>query len=151
MMSYARYEALKNALSSDLSLQKAAAKMDFAVELWRRMEEIGINKVRLAESLGKSAPWVTKVLSGDCNFTIDTMIALADAVDGKLSLHIEDKVAKTKELDTSWVRAMNTRQTVSRAGFARTFSAEDEGLSRFWSLDSRQPCNDHDFTVAMSG
>ena len=151
MMSYARYEALKDALRSDLSLQKATVKTDFAVELWRRMEDLGISKGRLAESLGKSAPWVTKVLSGDSNFTIETMIELAEAVDGKLHLHIEPKAQEPVTLDTSWLQSIMSKASRTPPNFARTFTAQDKEGALAWSMETIRPCNDESFAVAVSG
>lgn len=143
-MANARYEALKRALSSDLSLQKAAAKIDFATEIWHRMEAMGISKARLADSLGKSAPWVTKVLSGDSNFTIETMVALADAVNGELLLRIEQKKDESALLDTNWVKMIAATQFPQRGAFARTFSKGD-GFLKVWDSDQQNSCNDEMF------
>lgn len=143
-MANARYEALKHALSSDLSLQKAAAKIDFATEVWHRMEAMGINKTRLADSLGKSAPWVTKILSGDSNFTIETMVALADAVNGELLLRIEQKKDESALPDTNWVKMIAKKQFPQRGAFARTFSKGDS-LLMVWNSDQQSPCNDEMF------
>jgi len=49
--------------------------------LYKRMEEKGINKAELAKCLGKSKAYVTKLLQGDYNnLTIKTLVELALAI-----------------------------------------------------------------------
>jgi len=49
--------------------------------LYKRMEEKGINKAELAKRLGKSKAYVTKLLQGDYNnLTIKTLVELALAI-----------------------------------------------------------------------
>lgn len=50
------------------------------------MERRQINRAQLAEALGKSKPFVTKLLKGDANMTVKTMVAIAQALG--CSLHI---------------------------------------------------------------
>jgi len=52
--------------------------------LYKRMEERGIDKAELARRLGKSKAYVTKLLQGDYkNLTIKTLVELALAIDKK--------------------------------------------------------------------
>lgn len=90
MMRNEQFSALIDDLKSDRSYQQAKAKVDFASSLWRVMQQHNVSNSELAARIGKSRAWITKVLSGDCNFTIETMVDLADAVGGKISLHIAD-------------------------------------------------------------
>lgn len=87
-MSFKQFDAIREQLKSSLDYQCEKVRIDFAAELWTLMEHNGVSRAKLAEKLGKSPPWVTKVLSGDSNFTINTMVELADAVGGDLCLHI---------------------------------------------------------------
>lgn len=61
---------------------------DFTEELSRRIDELGISRTVLAERLGASQPYVTKVLRGDANFTIRSMTKLARAVDRIVRIHL---------------------------------------------------------------
>lgn len=45
------------------------------------MEACGMTRTDLARSLGVSAPMVTKILSGHSNFTLKTLVGLADVLD----------------------------------------------------------------------
>lgn len=51
--------------------------------LWQillRMEELGMNKTALAKRMRVSRPYVTRVLSGDVNFSFTTAARLARAL-----------------------------------------------------------------------
>lgn len=65
-----------------------AAKIDFALEVRRLMDEKEINNSQLAERLGVSKPMVTKLLRGDTNMTIETMVRTCAAVGGDLFVKI---------------------------------------------------------------
>lgn len=97
-MSFKQFDAIREDFKRSLDYQREKARIDFAAALWELMEHNGVTRAKLAEKLGKSPPWVTKVLSGDSNFTINTMVELADAVGGNLCLHIAH--ANT---DTRWM------------------------------------------------
>jgi transcriptional regulator with XRE-family HTH domain len=64
---------------------------DFTEDLFRLMEEQGVNKAELARRIGKTPAYVTKVFRGDTNFTIDSMVKFAHALDGQLSIHVGRK------------------------------------------------------------
>ena len=67
------------------------AKLDFAVALNDIMEAEGISRQELAERIGTSPAYITKVMRGDSNFTVDTMAKLAHAVSGHLCLRVVKK------------------------------------------------------------
>ncbi len=66
-----------------------AAKMDFTEELCKRMEELGINRKELAGKLGCSPAAVTKMLRGQQNFTLESMVKLARVLDTELRFHLQ--------------------------------------------------------------
>lgn len=65
-----------------------AAKLDFAMDLRRAMERSEISSAQLAERLGVSRPMVSKLLSGDSNVTIETMVKATRRVNGTLLIKI---------------------------------------------------------------
>jgi transcriptional regulator with XRE-family HTH domain len=67
----------------------AAAIIEFTEELSRWMEQHGVSRSELAAKIGVSAPYVTKILKGNVNFTIGTMVKLARAVGADLDLHLK--------------------------------------------------------------
>lgn len=70
------------------------AKIDFSVELNRMFKRTGITQTELANKIDSSPAYVTKVFRGDTNFTIETMVKLASAVDGELHIQITPKNVK---------------------------------------------------------
>jgi transcriptional regulator with XRE-family HTH domain len=72
------------------------AKLDFSVELNRMFKLSRMTQAELANKIDSSPAYVTKVFRGDTNFTIETMVKLAIAVDGELHIQITPKNVKTK-------------------------------------------------------
>lgn len=71
-------------------------KLDFAVKLLHSMERRGISKKELAERLGTSQAYITKVFRGNVNFTLTSMTKLVQALDSKLSIQIVPKEENVK-------------------------------------------------------
>jgi len=53
-----------------------------------KMEELNINRTELAERLGVKKPFVTKLLNGNHNLTVKTMVSIAQALECELVLDI---------------------------------------------------------------
>lgn len=73
-----------------------SAKVDFAVAMERLMKQRNIRKKDIAEQLHTSPAYITKVMRGDVNLTIESMVKLSRAVDGDLHIHIAPKAAKVR-------------------------------------------------------
>lgn len=71
-------------------------KLDFAVKLLHSMERRGISKKELAERLGTSQAYITKVFRGNVNFTLTSMTKLVQALDSKLFIQIVPKEENVK-------------------------------------------------------
>lgn len=74
-------------------------KLSFAVYIDRRMKELGISRSELAEKIGSSPAYISKVLRGDKNLTIESMAKLAWHVDAKLHIYISRKDCDWKIID----------------------------------------------------
>lgn len=72
---------------------------DFIEDLWRLMEDQGVNKAELARRIGKTPAYVTKVFRGTSNFTIESMVKLAHALDGQLCIHVGRKESQVRWFD----------------------------------------------------
>ena len=68
--------------------------LDFTEGLHKIMESNGVSRSELARRLGVSPAYVTKVLRGNVNFTLDSMVRLARAAGGEVSLQIAPKAQK---------------------------------------------------------
>lgn len=101
-----KYNSFKNLfadLKKDDSFWIQKAIVEFSIELTRLMDRRGITKKEFAEKINSSQAYVTKVFRGNANFTIETMVKLARALDGNISLHITPK----EEKKPNWYRAID--------------------------------------------
>ena len=71
------------------------AKLHYSVALNKLFLKKGISQTELANKIGTSPAYITKIFRGDTNFTIETMVKLARAVEGEL--HIDIVAPKEKE------------------------------------------------------
>ncbi len=74
------YRNMIERVESSVEYKVDAAALEFVDELVRCMREAGVNQAEVARRLDTSEPYVSKVLRGDANFTLATMVKLAAAV-----------------------------------------------------------------------
>lgn len=67
------------------------AKMDFADNLYSKMEENDVSRADLARLLGVSNAYISKVLNGTINFSIESMSKFAYALGYKIDINFSDK------------------------------------------------------------
>ena len=103
-------ELFAEAEKKDSYWSKQAA-LDFTSELYQLMKQRGITKKELAQKLGTSQAYITKVFKGDANFTIESMVRLTRALKGKLSLHVTPQEEKT----VNWYRVLDTQKAVAHS------------------------------------
>ena len=77
-------------------------KLRFAIQIQSMLRTLNISRSNFAKQLGKSKGYITKVMRGDTNFTIETMVTIAHALGGSLNVNIKHP----------WIR--ETTQTSSR-------------------------------------
>ncbi|QCB46621.1 helix-turn-helix transcriptional regulator [Hydrogenophaga sp. PAMC20947] len=75
-------------------VQNAKLGFALALEKWRRRSEM--SNTELAEKVGSSPAYMTKVFRGDTNFTIETMVKLARACGGRLEIQIVETGVSSK-------------------------------------------------------
>lgn len=90
-MAIKKWKALREKIRNSEGYWVERAKHDFTAALHQVMKRKRISKAALARKLGISAPYVSRVMSGDENLTIESMVKFARAVDGQLHLHISDQ------------------------------------------------------------
>lgn len=69
----------------------ALALLEFTVALARAMKVKGMKQKDLAKALDVSAPYISSVMSGNENLTVEQMSRLAEAAGGSLHLAIAPK------------------------------------------------------------
>jgi len=67
----------------------ARAKLDFTENIYQLMEARGMRKADLAKKIGKTPAYITKVFRGNANFTLETMVRLARALEGNLTIGVK--------------------------------------------------------------
>ena len=74
-----------------------SAKLDFAMALEKQIRLAGLSYAKLAEKIGTSAAYISKVFRGDTNMTIETMVKLSRASGSRLQIEVvnESVAAKT--------------------------------------------------------
>lgn len=80
-------------------------KLDFAFALDRLLLQRGMTRTGMAEILNSSSAYVTKVLRGDANLTIDTMAKLAFAIGGRVHVHISDAENRVRWIESLAAKA----------------------------------------------
>lgn len=83
--------------------------LKFTLQLHQFMEQRGISKKELAEQIGSSQAYITKVFKGNANFTIATMTKLVHAMGGRLTFHVTGK----EEKNPTWFRKFDGRKSAS--------------------------------------
>jgi transcriptional regulator with XRE-family HTH domain len=84
-------KTLRNAIDSakkDDEFWMDSAKLDFAIALEQQRKHSKRTYRDIAASMGKSAPYISKVFRGDVNLTIESMVKLARALDCKLEIKL---------------------------------------------------------------
>ncbi|MBU1188511.1 MAG: helix-turn-helix transcriptional regulator [Gammaproteobacteria bacterium] len=84
-----------------LDYELANAEMDFTDSLETLMLRRGVNKSELARRIKTSPAYITKILRGSTNFTLETMVKLVRALDGEL--HVR---ACAREDQARWFHAI---------------------------------------------
>jgi ribosome-binding protein aMBF1 (putative translation factor) len=75
--------------------QAEIAKVDFATTIDKAIREKHWTRKDFAASINASPAWVTKVLRGDVNLTIETMAKLAAAVGWELRIAVSKPLEKS--------------------------------------------------------
>jgi predicted transcriptional regulator len=65
--------------------------LDFTEGLHKIMEANGVTRSDLARRLGVSPAYVTKMLGGNVNFTVDSMAGLVRAAGGEVHIQVTPK------------------------------------------------------------
>ena len=70
------------------------AKIEFAEQMLAQMEAQNISRKELASRLGTSPAYVTKILRGSTNFTLESMVSIARALNCELCTHLQKQGSK---------------------------------------------------------
>lgn len=100
---------------------------EFTRDLDRLMKEKEVSRAELARRMGTSRAYITKMLGGNANFTLMTMVKLAMALDGAVHIHISDRRAVTRWKDLSPEETVKqARRKAARARRSRKSRKEEQ-------------------------
>jgi transcriptional regulator with XRE-family HTH domain len=85
----------------DLEFRMEGLILDFTEKIVIKMQELNINRAELAKRLGVSKAFVTKLLNGNPNLTIKTMMSIADVLNCDLNLDLYPKGFEIKSFYVS--------------------------------------------------
>lgn len=94
-----KYSEILRRATNSVDYWTQVAIRTFVRDLTDRMDAEDISQAGLAEKIGTSPAYVSKVMRGNANFTLETMTKLAMAVGGKIRVQIVDDSPMTKSID----------------------------------------------------
>jgi transcriptional regulator with XRE-family HTH domain len=101
----------------------AGAILEFTESLTAAMEAQGVSRAELARRLGVSAAYVTKMLRGNANFTLRSMVRVARALQATFRPRLERPVGEGIDRG-EWRIARGPSRVVFAASPRRQFEAE---------------------------
>jgi transcriptional regulator with XRE-family HTH domain len=96
-------------LDNDPEFLLEVVKLAFAEELCRLLEEQGVSRSQLAERLGTSRAYVTRILRTDYNLTAETMVKVALALDARVVLSLQSRQTAPATAVAAPARAVHRR------------------------------------------
>jgi len=72
----------------DVEFLTEKAILDLTEKIVDKMHKIGLSRAELAQKLGVSKPFVTKLLNGNPNMTVKTMVSIAHALECELDVEL---------------------------------------------------------------
>ena len=118
-----KYAQMLRQAQQGLRFWTHTAMREFVVAVLNRMEARDMSRALLAESLQVSPAYVSKVLRGEANFTLESMVKIARAVGGRLSVGIVDEksavTASNISVSVPSAMARESSAIVSSGVFAR--------------------------------
>jgi len=87
-----KWEKFSEEIENTIEYKIESIAFDIAMQIYKQMEKLGINKKDLAEKLNVSKSYITQLLKGKSNMTIETLIKVA----GALNLNLQIKLVPKK-------------------------------------------------------
>ena len=85
------FEKKLEQFENDFDFRMESIILDITEKICEKMEQKNINRAEFAKVLGVSRPAVTKILNGSSNFTLRTLLSIADALELNLAVQFEEK------------------------------------------------------------
>lgn len=113
-----------------------SAKIKFAVDLETQLRKAKMSYAALAQKLGTSASYITKVFRGDANMTIESMVKLARATGGQLDIRIVESVSATAKWDLNLTLSRTSKvQRTTAAGATVVYFSEHAANHDYFPME----------------
>ena len=83
------------------------ASIEFTNALVTRMREAGVTRSELARLIKVTPAYISKILRGATNFSLDSMVKIANALNCELRLHLQPSGAKSRRLGVNSSKTRN--------------------------------------------
>ncbi len=94
------------------------ASIEFTNAMVTRMREVGVSRSDLARKIGVSPAYISKLLRGATNFSLDSMVKIANALNCELRVHLQPARANSQQFDgpRGSRRKVTSISTIARNG-----------------------------------
>ena len=75
----------------------AGVKIEIAEQIYRMMGERKVTQTELARRLGKNRAYISKILKGTTNFTIETLVKIGRQLGAEWEFHLSDSRNKESQ------------------------------------------------------
>jgi len=123
---------LKNKLNlfkDDFDFRVETLILNLTERICQRMKQKNINRTELSNLLYVSPPAVTKILNGNSNFTLKTLLSLADALEQDLVINFIDKEVIYSEAVGVTTKAFNVTRAYSDENLPHAYFTSTSGGS----------------------
>lgn len=129
---------LLDSYKDDFEFRLETLVFELTEQVSKKLKEEKISRKQFAETLKISPAAVSKILNGNPNFTIRTLLTIADALKTELTIELKDKVASASE-----VRFPTTASDVANTeGPAKSFLYDFADTPAAWMIASTtSACN----------
>ncbi len=111
-----------------------AAKLQFSVQLEKQRKAANLTYKAIADRIGASAAYVSKVFRGDSNLTIESMVKLARATGGHLDVRVSPESIEVSDWSRQWSGVTSTENHISSRATAVVIDFQQAAANRecFW-------------------
>ncbi|MCW5547514.1 MAG: helix-turn-helix transcriptional regulator [Opitutaceae bacterium] len=92
-------QAMMAAARQTHAFKLESAKMEFTEDMLKLLDARDLSQSDLAKRIGSSPAYITKILRGTSNFTLDTMVKIASALDAEFRCHLQARGTQTLWVD----------------------------------------------------
>lgn len=127
-----------------------SAKLSFVIELNRLLQTCEMTYADLARRIDRSPAYISKIMAGDTNFTIETLVKLSRAVGCRvdIKLHLKNEKQDSLQFSFDTTTAIPGINPHIFDSFVTEKTYGQVGRFRFPGIQYQGPSNDHRYQDA---